>query len=108
MKKNTILNTILLIFIIIILLLNVVIIPNLVVDANTIEKFTNSYLDEYMKIVDDFFGHNYGYYFSFYEERPFNIKSIKSNKNGIAIIELSRLFFGVNRKCLHPQEKRKL
>ena len=59
--------------------------PDLIVDSNIIKKWSNSYLDEYMNVIENKFGHEYGYYFNFYEKHPFKIKSVISNKNGVAI-----------------------
>ena len=59
------------------------------VDSETIKNWANSYISEYMKIIEDHFGHEYGYYFDFFGKHFFKIKSVISTLNGVAISMIS-------------------
>jgi hypothetical protein len=59
--------------------------PNSIVNEDGLSDYSNTYLVEYNELIEHYFGHEQGYYFKFYGNYPYNITSIVSKQNGVAI-----------------------
>ena len=62
-----------------------IIIPNSIVEKDVLERWTDAYISEYMKVIEEGFVTENGFYFDFYGEHPFNINYVISLYNGIGI-----------------------